>query len=85
MEKILTPGEHVHNYRLAQKPRMTLEKLAFKLKTTAANLSRIENGQEISKDMLPRFMKLGFTAAQLRPDLAILFVDKPPAKRRKAA
>ncbi len=64
----------VRAYRLRQKPALTLEVLAGRVGTTKANLSRIETGQRVSEDLLPKLVaETGIPAATLRPDLAKLF------------
>lgn len=74
----------VRAYRFARKPPVTLGDLARRLRTTKANLSRIETGkQELSVDMLPKLMAAtGIAARDLRPDLAKLF-EAPRARSRK--
>jgi transcriptional regulator with XRE-family HTH domain len=76
----------IRAYRSRQTPRLTLEKLARKIGTTKANLSRIENGlQPVSEDLLGKLHNLGIPAAELRPDLAHLFNVRPKVKSRAAA
>lgn len=76
----------IRSYRLRQTPPLTQEKLARKIGTTKANLSRVENGlQKVSEDLLVRLSDLGIPAAELRPDLAQIFRSQKKAKSRVAA
>jgi transcriptional regulator with XRE-family HTH domain len=86
MKTIPKPGAYVRAYRLSHKPPIKQAALAKKVKMTAANLSRIENGlQDISEAALPRFVATtGIPAQILRPDLAHLFIA-PKSMHREVA
>lgn len=71
-------------WRTSQKPKVTLEKLAKRLRTSEANLSRIETHKQPVTDDLLRLVvaATGVPARELRPDLAELF-EVPGARAKK--
>lgn len=67
----------VRAFRLSQTPKLPMKKLADRIGTSTANLSRIENGlQPVSEILLPKLLaETGIPAKQLRPDLAEMFAE----------
>ncbi len=75
-------SEEIHPiraYRLAQKPRLSLDSLGADVEVTGATLSRVETGKlPLTVDLAKKLsLRTGISMSVLCPDLAPMFQDQP--------